>query len=316
MSKFIYIITSEISKKTIDKGILKLLPEWILIKIVDNMYPKKVISKYFNEQDEEIKGYGIEIFVPPKNNDKQKYIDKIIKGIELVKDEQISIICIDRLKSLQNEEILQIEQKYNIEISNGKKNNMKMAWDIINRICNYKNINIKEKEILFIGDETKETRDLVLDIAKDVKYLTILAKENEFIQNLTNEIFNNTGLSIHVVEKIEDKLKKYRIIINSKDDYVMNINNITKKTIIFDLGITKTLSKKIRKERKSLFVVNDLILKKPNGLVCDIETFQFDNEIESYIYEILGEANKEDFRKIVIGNKAYTIKDALKVFLK
>jgi predicted phosphatase len=313
--KFVYIVSPEIYKKYYNKGAYKILPKSLLTKLVNNTKPK-ILCRYTEGKNDEIKGYGVGAFITYKSVSKSRLINRLIETINSLVEENVTKLCLNDLHLLTIEDMLEIEEQCKIKVVNGKSIKVKLVWYIIKRICKYNNIELKEQEILVISDEIGYLKELVYTMAKELKYISILTHYNEHIKKLVNDIFLNIGLSIHVTNSVSKSISKYNVIINLKNNIELKANDIKKKAIVFDLSNSKRLSNNIRDLRKDIMVISDFIFRRPNELLCDVEDYNFMKEIPSHIYEIIRDIDQTDCIKVVIGNKRYTIKEISQLFLK
>ncbi|EOC99776.1 hypothetical protein [Caldisalinibacter kiritimatiensis] len=314
MGKFVYVLEPKLYRQALQKGLLRFIPESIFLIIVNRMKPK-VVCRYLNQKGTEIKGYGIGVFTSEKNSEKERFIDSIIECINSLKEENITRLCLYKHELLDEEDVVKLEDNCNVSFVDGRTTRIQLVLPVIKEIYNYNNINLKEQEVLIINDDLQYEEELIRDLALELKYLSVYGENEEYMHELSDKILISTGLSIHIVRGLEGKLSKYNIIINFKDNIELNVKDIKRKAIIFDLSKKNSLRKLVDK-RKDVIIITDFMLKKPSNIRCDISDYSFEQDIPSHIYETMKNVNSRDFKRVVIRDKSYTIKQVSKIFLK
>lgn len=274
----------------------------------------KVVCQYTDKERGDIKGYGIGIITSAKI-DKKNFISKIIESIKYVEDENITLISIDRIDFLDQEDILKIQRECNIKVSDGFYINLQLIPYVLKKICEYNSREMKEQEVLIIGGSKDTTKELVLKMAKEIKYLTISYDDRAFLEELSEIILNETGLSMFTTNTVK-RLDNYDVIINLNKQIDFSKYNIKKKTIIFDLVKGTKKTEKGKKYNRDLMIITDFIFERSNNIICNNKNFQLNKELQSHTYEILGELKEKDFIKVEINDRFYTIQEASNIYLK
>ncbi|WP_176718858.1 hypothetical protein [Caloranaerobacter ferrireducens] len=215
---------------------------------------------------------------------------------------------------LDSESIEYIQQKYNINVCDGRDLKCKMIIYALKKLLKDKYNLFKDKEILIISDSTDVSRNMVFEIAKEFKYITVLGEDKEFISELADDILNEIGLSIYTTIKPIRKLNKYSIIVNLNNNLKLNVSDICDKSIIFDFSVERVIFKEINKTKKIAAVITDFIFKRDQDIRSLPSGYEFSKEIPSYFYQNIQMFNFRDLVKIEINNKRYRFKEARKMF--
>lgn len=263
-----------------------------------------------------MRGYGLGVLL--KNNMDIDTDDaaRIIKAINDVKHKEITKILLDSYYKLHPRTVEKIEDECQLTILKGRSVLLSLLPYVIMKLCDYNKVEINEQELLIIGNDDDNTRTITNKLAEKTNYLVLFGENSDFLDVLSKEVVMDTGLSIHTIHKLSNNLRRYNFIINLQEEPNMNISSIKKKTIVFDLSQGKELSNNIRTVRKDILAISDFILNRTNTMYCDDSKYSFDKEIVTSIYIGINEnVCKDDFRKIKVGDKAYSIKQACDLFL-
>lgn len=313
MGKFIYFLTPDQYYSHFRRGVRKIFPQKFINKYQLKISPR--IACVYKNKNDQIKGYGLGILFTYENIDKEIYIKRICEAIKIVKDNNVENIIAD-YDYLGEEEKRYIEDFSGMKILDGRniiKNNL---FQVYKKICDYRNVDIYNQEIVVISYNTDISKDFIMEISKHVKYLTIVKKRNKELEEMKKHILHSTGLAVHSIEYIGESIGNYDVIINFDDKINFNINKIKRRAIVFDISIRRKLSKEIGKKRKNILVIKDFIYKNNSDIICDDNYLNFGSEIGSCIFEALCCDENILPIKIKIHNKTYYVNDAVDTYLK
>ncbi len=308
MKEFISVITPENYIKYLkSRGLFKVIPKKFMHKL-DNMLKPRVVSKYYEGSDKI--GYSIGIFLK-ENISKEDYLKRLIDGINYLKTDKVKYLNIDELQCLNIDDITRIEKGTKLKLLDGKKVKVNTLKYVLNNICKHNNLNLVQKEILIIADKTKYTENIVLQLSKELKYISLLpTNENKSTNKLEEKVFKNTGLVLRVIDNTITMWNKYDIIINLSDEVDIESKKVQAKTIVFDLSRSLILSKYINRKRKDVLVVDNFIFKNKRTIISDKKEIVLKKEIYSEIYSFFNEkVDKNDCIKYKCNNKLFKMKD-------
>ncbi|WP_207753502.1 hypothetical protein [Sporosalibacterium faouarense] len=276
----------------------------------------KVVCEYYLKDQKEPCGYGLGISLMDKKKIDGDSINRIISGIKTIEENNINRILFDEYYILEKDMIKEIEGEYNLSIPNGREVLLKLLYEAISKVSKEANINTNEKEVLIIGKDNEATRKIILDLAKESKYISLIGNNEEYMNQIHNEALIETGLSIHMITSMNNSLGGYDFIINFDENPNIRVSDIMKKTIVFDISTNKDLSYRIRQKRRDVLVISDFILRNSKQINCSNSEFQLKEELSSNFYLGLGkEIYIEDLKKIRVGDKVYTVEQACDLFL-
>ena len=315
LKKFIYVLTHEYYKQYLKQGFYKFIPDKIFNRF-ETMIKPRIVCNFLGQNDENVRGYGIGVSLLGLKDNKDKFIQRLIEGLQKIEIQDVDKIILDDILLLDYNDINKIEDNCKLKLADGRKVLLNLAAHIIVEICKKSDKDIRNQEFLIIGGTSKDTKKLALEIAKEVNYLTIQGLEESCAYDIANEILINTGLSIHNTYDINNRLHKYNFILNLSSNPNVAINKIRKRAIVLDFGVGRGLSYDIRGLRRDIMVICDILLENTNDLLCTNEKIKFGKYLGSHIYEgINGTINKKNLIKIKIYPGTYTIKQACDVFL-
>ena len=237
---------------------------------------------------------------------KKEIIEEFVLATNKLKNENTSDVIIEELNFFNMDDIKTIESKTNLNIVKGIKTLTLFLPLILKKIYKHLNEDLKEEEILIIGDEEQSTKEIIERLYKDVRFITLAGDYDNIIENISKEMMEKYGLSIFYSKKVDNILTNYSIIINLKDNYYFDMDKLRNKAIIFDFSISKVMKNQKTKTKKAI-IIEDFMFKIDH---IDIADNNFLNSlIPSYVYEQFNRLNSADFASLSIDGKFYNIQN-------
>ena len=285
------------------RGILKYLPDkWFKTK-------KPRIVTEFTHSNGNIIGRGIGLFTDYNNISKEEYINGLI-NLSKIKSDKDKFLVLDKLQLLNYEDIEYIEGKTGLEVIDGKDVKVYFLTYVLKKIYSLLNEELTKKEILIISDRSPRTFELIYKLSKEVRFLTVIGENEEKVKQISEKIYNNTGLSIFFAKNIDKILTNYNIIINLRDEILLDLKNLRSKPIVFDISLEKNLSNELKKLNDSIVAIQDFLFNYDH-LLMESNLFEIKGEIPSYKYGVFNDFHIEDFKKVLVYNTAFTIEDLI-----
>lgn len=311
--KFIYILDPQDFNTFMKRGILKYIPDKMLLLFSKRIKPR-ILYSLMRDGEDSVQGYVAGIFLTYKNLKKEEYISQLIYAVDLIKKEDITSIIIENAYTLSQNDIEEIESKLGLKILDGREQIIASTLYVLEKISDLRNQKLNEKEILIISDDTVLTEKLVLDMARKTKYLTIMSKDKMFSENLGKNVLNSTGLSLSSIVEINKSIHKFDIVINLAFDVVLDIYKIKRRAVVIDASIGRKLESLIEKKRIDIFIISDFLYRNMRTFKVEQEVPIFKKEVPSYIYE--GIHSHHNYRPVAIkvNGKTYKMKEAVDIY--
>lgn len=233
----------------------------------------------------------------------KKLSKKIIKILD--KHEASNVVLSKYLYTLENLKNELYSQ--NINILEGRYIFKCLSNQIIEYILKIKNKKIQDSEIsILINDLNNINKELIVDIAKNIKTLNIVTNHINRFKNIEEYLYNEFGILINISNNKKISILNAQIILNFDfPEEILNQYNIYNKSIIINLSEKVLIkSKKFNGININYFKIN--IPKK-----YKLDGFNDEEIYESIIYrkdfDIIKKMIAEDKIRILrlIGNNGY-----------
>lgn len=244
-----------------------------------------------------IKLEGNNIFVPlieiENSKVQEKLAKKTIKIFENLNSKKVVISKnVKMYKTYVN--LLNIGQ---FDVVNGKWLFSMLIPEVIKYVENKKNLKEEETSVYFlVNDFTETVIENIKAMAKGHKHVSVITKYVEKMKKIENQILQETGVVITVMNNKKKSLAKAQIVINADfTNELLNQYNICENAIIIDL----TQSLRNLKKRFNGFVVNNYEIKLKNRSEYRIDDNMFFQR-ELYESEFYKKQPYEYVRKKII----------------
>ncbi len=244
-----------------------------------------------------IKLEGNNIFVPlieiENSKVQEKLAKKTIKIFENLNSKKVVISKnVKMYKTYVN--LLNTGQ---FDVVNGKWLFSMLIPEVIKYVENKKNLKEEETSVYFlVNDFTETVIENIKAMAKGHKHVSVITKYVEKMKKIENQILQETGVVITVMNNKKKSLAKAQIVINADfTNELLNQYNICENAIIIDL----TQSLRNLKKRFNGFVINNYEIKLKNRSEYRIDDNMFFQR-ELYESEFYKKQPYEYVRKKII----------------
>lgn len=200
----------------------------------------KLKPKIIESIDIEDKIIGKVAGINLKNIDLENEIDinAYIKSIKKIIDIDFDNIYIEGQDNFNDNALDLIQKELNLKIDKGYKTKIYDLPIMIKNIFRFTGEDIREKEVLIILDNVKGVKNVIEDISKQCKFISIYGLNDSENDDIYEYILEQTGLSVFCPVNLENVIKNYSLIINlSKSSFSDKLyKKIKRSTIIFDFG--------------------------------------------------------------------------------
>lgn len=159
-----------------------------------------------------------------------------------------------------------------------------LIWNVINEVLVVYKKDIEEIEVAIISGNNESKLNAVINLLlSKIKYLTIIAENNDSIFENANRIYQDTGLAIRVTSNAKNVFKDMDLIINLNNFYEFkSCYKLKSKAII--INYSDTLINWVTVEN---IIINKINIGIPNILRNKIDMYLKDNFNNLVLSEII-----------------------------
>lgn len=168
----------------------KILPK---IKQVRNVNELDILLPHFNQNAS--KRYGKRVLkILNKDN-----IDKVVIHNDILKNREFCNVLFENKK----------------DFINGRNMYKSIIIRVLKDITSLMKVELKQlKALMLVEDYSVQNVDLIKNVAKEVKSLTIVTTDKDKFDSLIKELFDKQGIVLNIVEKNVNSFKNVNVLIN------------------------------------------------------------------------------------------------------
>ncbi|TJX15561.1 hypothetical protein E9840_01960 [Tissierella creatinini] len=172
---------------------------------------------------------------------------------------------------------------------------------IIKQVNEGLNKSINTSDTMIISQDKDIHFKIILQLMDKVSFFTCIGLDPSVCEEVYNEIFKSTGVSIFQPTNIEKVIKNYSIIINFSEEIEFDLEKIRNQALIIDFSKNKPF-KVLENSKKNVILIEDIRLK--------IHKFNdwIDEFVSPELFEALGETHSV-FSQIYAKNHFYRVGD-------
>ena len=238
------------------------------------------ICKMFNI----IKLKGNKIILPKGEKNNKKQIQLAKKTYEIMKKMNNTKIVLSKKLQKQNEYLNQL-QTYPLEICDGRWLFFMILPEILEYILGKQEIKREETTVHILANDISENViGFIKLLTENYKTISVVTKHSEKLRKIENQILEETGTAITVMNNKRKSLLKAKFIINIDfPEEFINQYSIYENAIILDVfGNTK-----IRKKRFNGIVISDydICIKNKEEYMIEEDLFYQKDLYEAEFYK-------------------------------
>jgi fatty aldehyde-generating acyl-ACP reductase len=247
----------EKTPNTLIEGIFKTLPPFKVSEIKGIKTPKG-----------EVEGYFIAVPLTAKQMvslPEEVVTRKIIKAGHLAQKLGANILGLGAFTSVVGDAGVTISQNIDIPVTTGNTYTVLTAIEGVKKAASMLGKDFKESEIVVVGANGSIGNVCARYLAREAKYLTLVSRNKDKLNQLADKIYSETGTAVHTTENINSALKKGDIIITvtSSVDTIIEPRYLKKGAIVCDVSRPRDVSKEVAKMRKDVLIIDGGIVKLP-----------------------------------------------------
>ncbi|HHV39131.1 MAG TPA: hypothetical protein GXX70_06555 [Tepidimicrobium sp.] len=304
---FLYIVDLDRYYEYYRRGLRRIIPK----RLMPVTRPR--VLKQVYDSDEQVIGTVGGIFLKESNIKRDQVLEKLVRGIEVLKQSNTHNLILDELYLFNGDDIRYIENKTGLQVIRGRKVISAFIIPVLEEIHLNLGQELGDKEVLILGNCGELTKDIIETICTKVRFITLAGENNGSIENLIDEVFNSIGLSIFYSRKVEDILPNYSIIINLGEDISIDLNKIKERAIVFDFSLDNIVNK-LMLDGSRPRAIEDFIFRCNPLSIGDIRWIE--DLLPSYVYEYFYPKGSAEIEKLNIAGKLYDIEEYVSLYLR
>ena len=128
--------------------------------------------------------------------------------------------------------------------------------------------NIKKLNAVVIGATGSIGKVCALMLARDVKNLTLVARDKSRLEEVAQKVLYETGLAVQITSDIKQALKNAQLVITvtSAVDTLIGPEDLTPGAVVCDVSRPRNVSKQVAEQRDDVLVIEGGVVQVPGDV--------------------------------------------------
>jgi len=242
---------------SIVEGIIKLVPPFKVSEITG------VRSQYA-----ETSGYFVTCPLTSKQMvelPEEVVINKIIKTGKVAEKLGAKIVGLGAMTAVIGDAGITIAKNLNIAVTTGNSYTVATALQGTKKAAALMGIDLAQAEVLVIGATGSIGSVCARILARDVRFLTLLARDRNKLNHLAARILRDTGLAVKVSTDIKRSVQKADIIItvSGSAEALIDVMDLKPGAVVCDVARPRDVSKRAVELRNDILVIEGGVVDVP-----------------------------------------------------
>lgn len=192
-------------------------------------------------------------------------LKKIIKAGKLAQKLGAKIVGLGAFTSVVGDAGITIAKNLDIAVTTGNSYTVATAVEGAKEASRLMGHDIKKSHAVVVGATGSIGRVCARMLARDVRSLTLVAREKNRLDELARRIMYETGVAARTTSDIKHALQKAQIVITvtSAVDTIIGPEDLAPGTVICDVSRPRNVSRQVAEQRKDVLVIEGGVVEVP-----------------------------------------------------
>lgn len=202
------------------------------------------------------------------NMPEQFVIKKIIKTAKIAEKLGAKIVGLGAFTSIVGDAGITIAKNLNIAVTTGNSYTVATALEGTRQAAKIMDVNLNRANVVILGATGSIGAACAQILAKEVRYLTLVARNEIKLEKLAGQIFHSTGLAVRVTANTKAALKTADIVVavTSATDSIIEPEDLKPGAIVCDVARPRNVSKRVAQVRDDVLVIEGGVVEVPGNV--------------------------------------------------
>ena len=193
---------------------------------------------------------------------------KIIKAGRVAEKLGAKIIGLGAFTSIVGDAGITIANNLNIAVTTGNSYTVATALEGVRQAAKLMEINIKQANVVIVGATGSIGAACAQILAKEVHYLTLVARSECKLEKLAAQILQSTGLAVRVTANTKCAIQSADIVIavTSAVDCIIQPEDLKPGSVICDVARPRNVSRRVADIRDDVLVIEGGVVEVPGDV--------------------------------------------------
>ncbi|PKM81927.1 MAG: shikimate dehydrogenase [Firmicutes bacterium HGW-Firmicutes-13] len=192
-------------------------------------------------------------------------LEKIIRAGRVAEELGADVIGLGAMTSVVGDAGITIAKNLKAAVTTGNSYTVATALEGAKRAAEMMGIDIDNAEILIVGATGSIGSVAARILAREARFLTLLARDEKKLDYLADRILSETGLAVRATSNIKRALPAADIIITvtGSAEAVIDVQDLKPGAVVCDVARPRDVSKKVAELRDDILVIEGGVVEVP-----------------------------------------------------
>jgi fatty aldehyde-generating acyl-ACP reductase len=195
-------------------------------------------------------------------------IGKIIKAGKVAEKLGAKVVGLGAMTSVVGDAGITVAKNLNIAVTTGNSYTVATALQGTQMAAQLMGLDITRAEVLVVGATGSIGSVCARILARDARFLTLMARDKNKLDHLASRIMRETGLAARVTSDIKRAVQKADIIITvtGSADAVIDVMDLKPGAVVCDVARPRDVSKRCAELRDDVLVIEGGVVEIPGDV--------------------------------------------------
>ncbi|MBP2650348.1 MAG: Shikimate/quinate 5-dehydrogenase [Firmicutes bacterium] len=199
----------------------------------------------------------------------EKYvINKIIKTGKVAEKLGAKILGLGAFTSVVGDAGITVARNLNIAVTSGNSYTVATALEGTRQAAKLLGINMEQANVVVLGATGSIGAACAQILSREVRYLTLVARDEAKLEKVAQQIYRNVGLAVKVTANTKAALRVADIVIavTSAVDIIIEPEDLKTGAVVCDVARPRNVSKKVSEIRDDVLVIEGGVVEVPGNV--------------------------------------------------
>lgn len=198
----------------------------------------------------------------------QYVVQKIIKAGKVAEKLGAKIVGLGAFTSVVGDAGITIAKNLNIAVTTGNSYTVATALEGTRQAAKIMGIDLQRANVLILGATGSIGSACAQILAREVRYLTLAARNEDKLEKLAEQILRKSGLAVKVTANTKSALKSADIVIavTSAVDSIIEPEDLKSGAIVCDVARPRNVSRRVAEMRNDILVIEGGVVEIPGDV--------------------------------------------------
>ncbi len=193
---------------------------------------------------------------------------KIIKAAKMAEKLGAKVVGLGAFTSIVGDAGLTIAKNVNIAVTTGNSYTVATALEGTRQAARQMGIDLERAGVTVLGATGSIGAACAQILAREVRYLTLVARHEVKLEKLAGQILQSTGLAVKVTANTKAALKSADIVIavTSAVDSIIEPEDLKPGAIVCDVARPRNVSRRVAELRNDVLVIEGGVVEVPGAV--------------------------------------------------